>query len=865
MNWHCLDINKLLDLTGSTINGLTAEQAALKLAEYGLNELEEKKKKPAWLLFLLQFTDFMILVLIAAAIIAGIAGDLTDTIIILVIVILNAIVGFIQEYRAEKAMEALKKIAAFQANVIRSGKPHIISASELVPGDLVLLEAGNVVPADIRLIETHSLQIDEAALTGESVPAEKTAMVLEESSLPVGDRFNMAFKSTLVTYGRGRGIVIATGMLTEIGLIARMLQKEEAVTPLQRRMSDFGKKLSYIILFICILLFVVGLLRGEKPLSMLLISISLAVAAIPEALPALITIALARGARRLVKKNVLVRKLPAVETLGSVTYICSDKTGTLTQNKMKVTEVEETTTDEKLFGEIPVLYCAVALNNDVRVTADHKLLGDPTETALVQDFILKYSADILKQLQHKLSRVAELPFDSDRKCMTTVHSYGQQYLVISKGAVESITDSLVRGVNTGPINIKANEWAANGIRVIAFGYKVIKDLPDPFSYESVENDLAFAGMIGMIDPPREEVRSAIEECKSAGINTVMITGDHPITAAAIAKQIGVLTKKDLVLTGKELQQMDPGEFEEKVESVRVYARVSPEQKLNIVKALQAKNHFVSMTGDGVNDAPSLKSANIGVAMGITGTDVSKEAAHMILLDDNFATIVKAVKEGRRIYDNIRKFVKYIMTCNGAEIWTLFMAPLLGLPIPLLPIHILWINLVTDGLPGLALASEKAEKDIMKRPPRKTNESLFAEGIGYHIVWVGLLMAGVTLGTQAWAMQNNSTHWQTMVFTVLSLSQLGHVLAIRSDREFLYRQGLHSNLPLFGAIVLTFFLQMAVIYLPFANEVFKTQPLTLNELLICVGLSAVVFHAVEAEKWIKQRLYLRKVSPHQRQQ
>lgn len=865
MNWHCLDINKLLDLTGSTINGLTAEQAALKLAEYGLNELEEKKKKPAWLLFLLQFTDFMILVLIAAAIIAGIAGDLTDTIIILVIVILNAIVGFIQEYRAEKAMEALKKIAAFQANVIRSGKPHIISASELVPGDLVLLEAGNVVPADIRLIETHSLQIDEAALTGESVPAEKTAMVLEESSLPVGDRFNMAFKSTLVTYGRGRGIVIATGMLTEIGLIARMLQKEEAVTPLQRRMSDFGKKLSYIILFICILLFVVGLLRGEKPLSMLLISISLAVAAIPEALPALITIALARGARRLVKKNVLVRKLPAVETLGSVTYICSDKTGTLTQNKMKVTEVEETTTDEKLFGEIPVLYCAVALNNDVRVTADHKLLGDPTETALVQDFILKYSADILKQLQHKLSRVAELPFDSDRKCMTTVHSYGQQYLVISKGAVESITDSLVRGVNTGPIKIKANEWAANGIRVIAFGYKVIKDLPDPFSYESVENDLIFGGMIGMIDPPREEVKSAIEECKSAGINTVMITGDHPITAAAIAKQIGVLTKKDLVLTGKELQQMDPGEFEEKVESVRVYARVSPEQKLNIVKALQAKNHFVSMTGDGVNDAPSLKSANIGVAMGITGTDVSKEAAHMLLLDDNFATIVKAVKEGRRIYDNIRKFVKYIMTCNGAEIWTLFMAPLLGLPIPLLPIHILWINLVTDGLPGLALASEKAEKDIMKRPPRKTNESLFAEGIGYHIVWVGLLMAGVTLGTQAWAMQNNSTHWQTMVFTVLSLSQLGHVLAIRSDREFLYRQGLHSNLPLFGAIVLTFFLQMAVIYLPFANEVFKTQPLTLNELLICVGLSAVVFHAVEAEKWIKQRLYLRKVSPRRHQQ
>ncbi|MBK9380488.1 MAG: cation-translocating P-type ATPase [Chitinophagaceae bacterium] len=856
MNWHCLTSKEIFNLTGSSMNGLTREKAALNLAEFGLNELQEKKKKPAWLLFLAQFSDFMILVLLAAAIIAGIAGDITDTIIILIIVVLNAIVGFVQEYKAEKAMEALKKIAAFQAQVIRNGETFTISAAELVPGDLVLLEAGNVVPADIRLIETHSLRIDEAALTGESVPAEKTDKVLTEEDLPIGDRLNLAFKSTLITNGRAKGVVIATGMLTEIGLIAKMLQQSESVTPLQKRMSDFGKKLSYIILLICILLFVVGLLRGEKPLNMLLISISLAVAAIPEALPALITIALARGASRLVRKNALVRKLPAVETLGSVTYICSDKTGTLTQNKMKVVEAEEAPGGIKLLDNIPLLYCSIALNNDVKLTGENGLLGDPTEIALVNFFNEKYLSETLLTLQEQLPRVAELPFDSDRKCMTTVHRYGQQFLVVSKGAIESITESLSDQVNTSGIHKKANGWANNGIRVIGFGYKIVEELPEPFSYESVEKDLLFAGLAGMIDPPREEVKQAIEECKTAGIHPVMITGDHPATAAAIARQIGILTDKDLLITGKELQQLDFDVFESKVEKIRVYARVSPEQKLKIVKALQAKNHFVSMTGDGVNDAPSLKSANIGVAMGITGTDVSKEAADMILLDDNFTTIVKAVKEGRRIYDNIRKFVKYIMTCNGAEIWTLFMAPLLGLPIPLLPIHILWINLVTDGLPGLALAGEKAERDIMKRPPRKTNESLFAEGIGYHILWVGLLMAGVTLGTQAWALQNGDTHWQTMVFTVLSLSQLGHVLAIRSDRVFLYKQGLFSNLPMLGAILLTFLLQLAVIYLPFANSVLKTQPLTFNELVICLAVSAIVFHAVELEKWIKYKLKVR---------
>ena len=631
-----------------------------------------------------------------------------------------------------------------------------------------------------------------------------------------------------------------------------MLQEDETVTPLQKRMTDFGKKLSYLILFICLILLGVGLLRGEDPLKMLLLAISLAVAAIPEALPALITIALSMGAKRLVKKNALIRKLPAVETLGSVTFICTDKTGTLTLNKMKVVQTDEYHGQVKIDKKISLLDCAIALNHDVKQTADQTLLGDPTEIALVEHFNIHHDLKELGRIQGKFSRLGELPFDSDRKCMTTVHRLNESFLVISKGAVESVEASLSDDNPREEILRKAQEMASNGIRVIAYAYKILPTLPEPFTYEMVEKDLQYAGMAGMIDPPREEVKSAIADCKTAGIQVVMITGDHPATASAIAREIGILTEKDLVLTGNELKAMPSQTFEGLVEKVRVYARVSPEQKLHIVKALQHRNHFVAMTGDGVNDAPSLKTSDIGVAMGINGTDVSKEAAHMILLDDNFATIVKAVKEGRRIYDNIRKFVKYIMTCNGAEIWTIFLAPFLGLPIPLLPIHLLWINLVTDGLPGLALAGEKAEKDIMQRPPRKTNESLFAGGIGYHIIWVGLLMAGVTLSAQAWAIHNKLEHWQTMVFSILAFSQLGHVMAIRSERQFLFQQGLLSNIPLLGAVLLTVLLQMAVIYLPFANKLFKTEPLSLNELLICFAASALVFHAVELEKYIRKK-------------
>ena len=849
MDWHALHIDKVFELTGSSPRGISSGEALERLKEHGPNSLIEKKKKSPWVIFLHQFKDFMIIVLMAAAIISGFIGDITDTIIIITIILLNAIIGFIQEYRAEKAMEALKKMATVRAMVQRDGKPVNILSEELVPGDLVLLESGNVVPADLRLMDSQGLLVNESALTGESLASSKNAEIITGQEIPLGDRLNMAYKSTLVNNGRGSGIVVSTGMKTEIGRIANLLQEDDTQTPLKKRMADFGKKLSFIILFICFLLFGIGLIRGEEPLQMLMISISLAVAAIPEALPALITIALAMGAKRLMVKNALIRKLPAVETLGSISYICSDKTGTLTLNRMKVVKMEEAPATTLLEGNITPFLAGLALNNDVKQTASGELHGDPTEIALVEAVKEKLQ-DHFYKVSGQFPRVAELPFDSDRKCMTTVHRYGEQFLVLSKGAVESIVKNLAASEDIQGLEKHSLEWAGRGIRVIAFGYSIIDEIPKPFSYESVEKDLHISGIAGMIDPPREEITSSIAECKTAGIKPVMITGDHPATAIAIARDIGMYGQDDLAITGPELQRMDDHEFSAKVEHISVYARVSPEQKLRIVRALQARHHFVSMTGDGVNDAPSLKAADIGVAMGINGTDVSKEAADMILLDDNFATIVKAVREGRRIYDNIRKFVKYILTCNGAEMLTIFIAPLIGLPMPLLPIQILWINLVTDGLPGLALASEKAEKDIMQRPPRPSGESLFSGGISAHIIWVGMLMAGITLSIEAFALHLQSAHWQTMVFTVLSLSQLGHVLAIRSEKEFLFRQGVFSNIPLLSAVFLTFILQMTVIYLPAANAAFKTQPLTWNELIISLLASAVLFHAVELEKWVK---------------
>ncbi len=831
--------------------GLTNSEAASRIVKFGPNSLEEKKKKPVWVLFLAQFKDFMILILAAAAIISGIVGDLTDTIIILVIILLNAILGFVQEYRAEKAMESLKKLTEIQTKVIREAQAVGIPSTQLVPGDVIVLEAGNMVPADIRLIETFSLKIDESSLTGESVSIDKISEPISKENLSPGDQLNMAFKGTLVTNGRGTGLVLGTGMKTEIGKIAGLLQEDTPITPLQERMKRFGKVITYLILGICALLFASGIARGEDTFQVLLLAVSLAVAAIPEALPALITIALSLGAGRLAKKKALIRKLPAVESLGSVTYICTDKTGTLTQNKMSVVNLDADHRDT-FSSKFSNLQLAMGLSHDVHLNKKGKPEGEATELALVERLLKEISKDQYLEMAVEFPRVGEIPFDSTRKRMSTLHQFGDQILMLCKGASESISSILKNQELAKELAISSENWAAKGERVLAFAGKIIPNLPQESEWEKLENDLEFFGKVGMIDPPREEVKISIKECRTAGIKPVMITGDHPATAKAIAAEVGIWKAGNLVVTGSELAKISDKDFTKQVENISVYARVAPEQKLRIVQALQQKGHYVAMTGDGVNDAPSLKAANIGIAMGIAGTDVSKEAAHMILLDDNFSTIVRAVKEGRRIYDNIRKFIKYILTCNTAEIWVISIAPFLGFPYPLLPIHILWINLVTDGIPALALAGEKPEQDLMKRPPRPPKQSLFAEGVGYHIVWVGILMAAVTLFTQYWAMKNG-WHWQTMVFSVLAFSQLGHVMAVRSDRTFLYKQGLLSNMTLLMAVGGTMFLQLGVIYLPFMNEIFRTEPLNLKELLFCGGMALIVFHAVELEKFVRKLL------------
>jgi len=873
MQWHQKDIEEIIRELGASRQGFSAAEAQALLEKYGPNELIETKKKTLLMMFLDQFRDFMIVVLIIAAIISGVIGEATDTIAIIVIVVLNAVIGFVQEYRAEKAMELLKKMSAHTALVLRDGALANLPTAELVPGDIVILEAGKIVPADMRLIEAAQLKIEEASLTGESLPVEKLIEPLADGQLPLGDRRNMAYKGTIVTYGRGHGVIVASGMATELGKIAAMLQSEgEVKTPLQKRLAAFGKRLALAVLAICAIIFVVGLLRGEPPLLMLLTAISLAVAAIPEALPAVVTISLALGARKLVGQNALIRKLPAVETLGSVTYICSDKTGTLTLNRMTV---EEVYADGNLFSgeglaksEQKELFTALALSNDAALDALGAAIGDPTEVALYDIAVLK--GFVKTDLEKVFPRVAEIPFDSGRKCMTTFHEIpadapfmaggAGRFVSFTKGAIDVLLEKAVnvltsaglQGVDAREFEAVNERMSADGLRVLGMAMRIWDNLPVDLSPEGVEKDLTVLGLVGMMDPVRDEAKEAVRLCRSAGIKPVMITGDHPLTATTIATRLGILEAGGKgVLTGRELEQLSLEDFEDRVEHIRVYARVAPEQKLKIIKALQDKGEFVAMTGDGVNDAPALKRADIGVAMGVTGTDVAKESAHMILLDDNFATIVKAVKEGRRIFDNIRKFIKYTMTSNSGEIWTIFLAPFLGLPIPLLPIHILWINLVTDGLPGLALAVEPAEKGIMERPPRHPQESIFAGGLGGHIIWVGLLMGGASLATQAWSISTGHAHWQTMVFTVLCLSQMGHVLAIRSERESFFSQGIFSNKPLVGAFLLTFTLQMATIYVPQLQPIFKTEALTLVELLITLAASSLVFVAVEIEKWLKR--------------
>lgn len=853
MNWHLQSIEQTFEFLGTNKDGLSVSAAEEKLLQTGPNELDEGKKKSIAVMLLAQFKDVMIIILMAAAVISGIIGDLTDTIVILIIVVLNAIIGFIQEYRAEKAMQALKQMAVTQARVLRDGIVTWLPATDLVPGDVVLLEAGNSVPADLRIIESINLKIEEAALTGESHAIEKITQALETDDLSVGDKKNMAFKGTFVTYGRGRGVVIATGMQTELGRIAKMLQEGESLTPLQQRMASFGKKLSVLVLFLCVVFFVAGWLRGEDIIKMVLTSISLAVAAIPEALPAVITISLALAAKRMIRFNSLIRKLPAVETLGSVTYICTDKTGTLTKNKMHVEQVfaKGQMVDRNELAafrqteEVNLLLHAFALNNDASEDKDKVLKGDSTEIALLE-----------VALEHNVKpdvwpRLAEIAFDSDRKLMTTFHQHKGRVISLTKGAPDILLQRC-EGIDAESMQDQVVKMADKGHRVLGFAYRFWDDLPDNPGSEFHESGLQFIGFAGIIDPPREEVFDAVNQCRTAGIVPVMITGDHPVTAKTIAERIGILnSENDIVMTGQQLAAMDNDSFLSKVEKIRVYARVSPDQKLQIVKALQEKGHYVAMTGDGVNDAPSLKRANIGIAMGITGTDVSKEAAHMILLDDNFSTIVKAVREGRRIYDNILKFIKYLMTTNSGELWTLLLGPMLGLPVALLPIHILWINLVTDGLPAISLSFEKAEKDIMKRQPRPPQQSVFANGRGLHMIWVGLLMAVITLTAQAWAI-NRGLHWQTIVFNVLCLSQMGHVLAIRSMKESFFSSGVFSNRLLITAVVVAIALQFVVTYVPFLQPVFQTEALDLKEVIIVVGLSSLVFIAVEIEKTIYRK-------------
>ncbi|RYF75376.1 MAG: cation-translocating P-type ATPase, partial [Cytophagaceae bacterium] len=795
--------------------------------------------------------------------ISGLVGELNSAYVILAIVALNALVGFFQEYQAEQAMDALKKMAPSHAQVVRSKELSSVPAADLVPGDVIQLESGNVIPADVRFFDSHALKVDESSLTGESENAEKNTDALPEGDYPLGDRLNTGYKGTYVTNGRASAYVVATGMKTELGKIAQLVQTDGTSTPLQKRLGTFGKSLAIAAISICVLFFLVGWLRGEPVLNLLLISISLAVAAIPEALPALVTVALALGAKRLVKSHALVRKLPAVETLGSVTYICTDKTGTLTLNKMTVQDTYESPTGSLSgLADQTSLLTAMTLNNDVTADAQGGWLGDSTEVALVQ-----YAASKTYDrtaLEHQYPRVAELPFDAERKCMTTLHQTGNGILVITKGAVGSLFTQLTTAekANVPDLTKRVNAMAEQGFRTLGFAGKLLPELPKDLSPATIESELTFIGFAGLIDPPRPEARKAVAECKRAGIVTVMITGDHKLTAKAIAETLGIVSSEDdLVLTGPELTKLSEADFDAIVEQVRVYARVDPAQKLRIINALQARHQFVAMTGDGVNDAPALKNADIGIAMGITGTEVAKEAAHMILLDDNFATIVKAVKHGRRIFDNILKFIRYIMSGNAGEIWAIFLAPLFGLPIPLLAIHILWINLITDGLPGLALAYEPSEANSMKRPPTNPTQTIFADGMGWFILWVGLLIGAVTISIQAWAITEGIPHWQTMTFTVLCFSQLGNAVAIRSRRASFFSVPVLANKPMLGALTLAVALQLLVIYLPFFNTLFHTQPLTWFELGVTVAVSSLVFWAVELQKLIGRKRTKKPVRSH----
>ncbi|HOB16614.1 MAG TPA: calcium-translocating P-type ATPase, SERCA-type [Defluviitoga sp.] len=857
-SFYTKEVEEVIKELDTNIEGLSSKEAERRLQKYGYNELEEKKGKTFFQMFINQFKDFMIIILLIAIAISLLVGEVIDATIILAIVVLNALLGAIQENRANEALKALKKLSTPQAKVLRDGEVKIISSKEIVPGDIVLLEAGDFVPADGRLIEAAALKVNESSLTGESVPVEKQIDPLDSENVSLGDRINMVFAGTTIVYGRGKMIVTNTGMNTEMGKIASMMSQEEETIPLQERLNKLGKTLGIAALVICAVIFLIGYLRDTPLLEMFLTSVSLAVAAIPEGLPAIVTITLAIGVQRLAKRNAIIRKLPAVETLGSANVICTDKTGTLTLNQMTVTYVyvdrnikrfKETNVDNRIFK----LIASSALCTDARISEEGEKIGDPTEVALVAA-LKKLGADKL-ELEAKYPRIDELPFDSDRKLMTTVHKNENLLISITKGALEYLISKCTHIDENGtirPITLddlkdidRANEeLAKNGMRVLAITYKLIDT--DDFDKGALENNLVFFGLIGMIDPPRPEAKEAIKKCDLAGITTVMITGDHKLTAEAIAKSLGILHEGEKVVTGEELEKMDFEELEKNVKKIRVYARVSPEHKVMIVKAWQKNGAIVAMTGDGVNDAPALAQADIGIAMGITGTEVAKEAADMVLADDNFATIVSAVEEGRTIYSNIRKSVRYLLSCNIAEILTVFIANLMGLGQPLLAIHLLWINLVTDSLPALALGMDPPTEDVMKSRPRKRDESIFADGLGIQVLIEGIIMSFLAVTAFLIGNKYSVVIAETMTFMTLVFSQLFHALNSRSNKESLLKIDFFSNKFLILAIGIGILLQL-VLDTPFLSKIFEISVLNINQWLWVLGLSFVFVILVEIEK------------------
>jgi Ca2+-transporting ATPase len=891
MLWHQAAVADALRLLKTdAARGLTAAEAAARQAEHGPNELQERGGRTPWRILWEQLTATMVLILIAAAIIAGCLGDTKNLVAILAIVVLYALLGFIQEYRAEQAIAALKRMAVPTVRVLRDGVLQELSARLLVPGDVVQLEAGNVVPADLRLLQAVNLRVQEAALTGESEPVEKQTAPLAAAELPLGDRRNLAFMGTLVTQGRGQGVVTAIGMKTELGRIADLLQQTTSQqTPLQRRLDHLGKVLAVAGVAMAGVILALGLLRGDELRDMLLAAVSVAVAIVPEGLPAVVTITLALGAQRMLRRKALIRKLPAVETLGSVTVICSDKTGTLTENRMTVVVMDVAEHELDLSepmkrdsvqalrssghpadSSLALLALGGTLCNDATIIdageGQCHTVGDPTEGALVAVGAQMglWKAD----LEAAFPRVAEVPFDSDRKRMTTFHrlpataspllpgfSAGSEpILAVTKGSLDgllTIATGLWHEGRTWPLDetwrqrlLSANErLARKGMRVLGLAIRRLPEVPANPGPE-LERELIMVGLFGLIDPPRQEAAAAVTMTRTAGVRTVMITGDHPLTAAEIGRQLGIHQEGGKVLTGLDLDRLSPAELAAQVDDVRVFARVSPEHKLKIIQALRDRGHIVSMTGDGVNDAPALRRADIGVAMGITGTDVSKEAASLVLLDDNFATIVAAVQEGRTIYDNIRRFVRFSVAGNLGKVLVMLLAPFLGTPLPLLPLQLLWLNLLTDGLLGLGLGVEPPERDIMKRPPFSPREGVFSRGAGVQTVWVGLLIGALCLGLGWVYYHAGHAEWQTMLFTALAFAQVGQGLASRSTV-------LRSNLLMLWLAVAVIVLQLLVIYVPALQGFFVTQALGPVDLALAAAVGLVVAGALELEKRLRR--------------